>query len=53
MRVVDRGSRRFVPAAWAALGLAVLEVGNALDVQAYRLEAQAVAGIAAISAFWL
>ena len=42
----------FVPAAWAALAFAVLEAGNAFDVQAYRWQAQAAAGIAAISAFY-
>jgi hypothetical protein len=41
----------FVPAAWAALGLAVLEVGNALGVRSYRLEGQVVAAFAALSAF--
>jgi uncharacterized membrane protein len=42
----------FVPVAWAAMGLALLEVGNAFEVQAYRLQAQAVAVIAAFSAFF-
>jgi hypothetical protein len=41
----------FVPAAWAAVGLAALEAGNALDVRAYRLQAQAIAAFAALSAF--
>jgi hypothetical protein len=40
----------FVPAAWAAVGLAVLEAGNALDVLDYRLQAQGIAVIAAFSA---
>ena len=39
----------FVPFAWAALGLAVLELGNSLDVFPYRVEAQAVAVFAALS----
>jgi hypothetical protein len=40
----------FVPVAWAAMAIAVLELGNALQVQAYRWQAQAVVGIAAFSA---
>ena len=42
----------FVPAAWAAMALGVLEAGNAFDVQAYRWQAHATAGIAALSAFF-
>ena len=40
----------FVPAAWATLGLAALEAGVALEVQEYRLQGQAVALLAALSA---
>ncbi len=43
----------FVPAAWAAWGLAALEAGNTLDIRAYRLQGHAVAVIAALSAFGL
>jgi hypothetical protein len=41
----------FVPAAWAGWGLAMLEMGGLWDLLAYRLEAHAVAAIAAVSAF--
>ena len=43
----------FVPAAWAALGLATLEAGRALDVAEYRWEGHAVAALAALSSFGL
>lgn len=43
----------FLPAAWAALGLAALEAGNALSVRAYRWEGQTIALFAALSAFGL
>lgn len=41
----------FVPAAWAALGLAVLEAGAGLDVRAYRWQGHALAAFAALSSF--
>jgi hypothetical protein len=41
----------FVPAAWAAVGLAALEAGSVLDVRSYRLQAHAIALIAAFGAF--
>ena len=39
----------FVPVAWAAFGLAILEAGNAFDVIAWRLQGQAIAALAALS----
>jgi len=41
----------FLPAAWAALGLAALQIGIALDVLAFRIEGQAMALFAAVAAF--
>ena len=43
----------FVPAAWAAVAFILLEAGNALAVDAYRLQGHATAGLAALSAFFL